>query len=228
MEVVGAGFCGDEDGGSGARAVLSGVVISQDLKFLNVVDRGKGADTAGRQFVVVDAIEKPIGAIGTGAADGERERAACGDLAVSAAGEKAVGVGLGGSASGKSGELNEIAAVERKLGNFLGSDDLPERGIGSFDGDGGGIDFHSRGNRRWRERKVQFARFIDLQTQVPVFDGLKTLKFDAERVDGNGKQGDEVVTSVIGFRFARDTGGLRDGGDRRAGDGRAGFVQDRA
>ena len=92
-------------------------------------------------------------------------------------GEKAIGVGLCGSAGGESGELDEIAAVERKLRDFLGGDDLAERRIGGFDGDGGGVDFHS-----WRRTvegesvKFEFAGFIDLQAEVLAFGGLKTLE----------------------------------------------------
>src|SRR5580700_10525598 len=70
VEIVGAGFSGDQYCGSGAGAVLGGVVVGQNFEFLNVVNRGKSPDTSGRQFVVVYSIQNPIGAIGTRAADG--------------------------------------------------------------------------------------------------------------------------------------------------------------
>src|SRR5580658_1235660 len=53
VEVVGAGFSCDQYRGSSAGAVLGGVVVRQDLEFLNVVNRRKSPDTAGRQFIVV-------------------------------------------------------------------------------------------------------------------------------------------------------------------------------
>ena len=81
VKVVGAAFGGHQHRGSGAGAVLRGVVIGQNFELLNVVDGGEGADTAGGQFVVVDAIEKPVGAVGAGAADGEGEGTAGGDFA---------------------------------------------------------------------------------------------------------------------------------------------------
>src|SRR5580700_7663078 len=69
VEVIRAGFSCDQDGGPCARAVLGGVVVGQNLEFLNVVNRRKSPDTARRQFVVVHAIQNPIGAVGARAAD---------------------------------------------------------------------------------------------------------------------------------------------------------------
>src|SRR5580698_1419151 len=53
VEVVGAGLSCDQYCGSSARAVLGGVVVGQNFEFLNIVNRRKSPDTAGRQFVVV-------------------------------------------------------------------------------------------------------------------------------------------------------------------------------
>ena len=118
-----------------------GVVVGQNLEFLNVVDGGKGADTAGGEFIVVDAIEEPIGAVGAGTADGQGEGAAGGDLAGGGVGiEETTGTSLGGGAGGQGGELYEIAAIEGELRDFLGGDDLAESRTGGFDGDGRGVD----------------------------------------------------------------------------------------
>ena len=81
VKFVGPGFCGDQHGGSGSRTVFGGVGVGQNLEFLNVIDRGENADTAGSQFVIVDAIQQPVRAVGTRAADREREGTACGHLA---------------------------------------------------------------------------------------------------------------------------------------------------
>src|SRR5580658_1060470 len=70
VEIVGAGFRGDQYCGSSAGAVFGGVIVGQNFEFLNVVNRGKSPDTARRQFVVVYAIQNPIGAVGARAADG--------------------------------------------------------------------------------------------------------------------------------------------------------------
>src|SRR5580692_7295689 len=176
MEVVGAGFRGDQHGGSGACAVLGGVVVGQNFEFLNVIDRGKSADTSGCQFVVVYAIQDPVGAVRARAADREREGAARGHFTAGGGREKAIGVRLRRCAGGESGELDEVAAVQRKLRDLFRVDDLAEGGIGGFYRYGGSGHFYRRGNRGRCERKVQFARFFDLQAQILVLDGLKTLK----------------------------------------------------
>jgi hypothetical protein len=38
MKIVCAGLSGDENGWSGSLAVLSGIVVGENLKFLDVVD----------------------------------------------------------------------------------------------------------------------------------------------------------------------------------------------
>src|SRR5271154_7121998 len=69
VELVGPGFCCDQHSWSSASSVFGGIVISQNLEFLNVIDRGKSPNTAGSQFVVVHAIKDPVGAVGTRTAD---------------------------------------------------------------------------------------------------------------------------------------------------------------
>jgi len=142
MEIVVAGFCGDKNGWSRARAVFSGIVVSENFEFLDGIDRGKNSDTAGSQFVVVVAVEEPVGAVGAGAADGKREGAARGDFAAGGAVEKAVVVSFLRGARRERGELDEVAAIERKLGHFLGGDDLAKGRISGLDRDGRARDFH--------------------------------------------------------------------------------------
>ena len=68
MEVVRSGFCGHQDGGSGARAVFGGVGVGQDFEFLDVVDLGKDPDSPGSKLIIVDAVKQPIRAVGARAA----------------------------------------------------------------------------------------------------------------------------------------------------------------
>ena len=75
--------------------------------------------------------------------------------------------------------MDEIAAVERKLRDFLRGDDLAEGRIGGFDGDGGSGHFDRRGDGTGSEGEIEFARFVNLQAEILVLDGLKTLKFDS-------------------------------------------------
>src|SRR5271154_3127062 len=95
MEVVGSGFRGQQNRWSCARAVFGGIVVGQNLEFLNGVDGRKNGDTAGGQLVVVDAINQPVRAVRTRTADGKRERTARGNFAARCAGEEAVRVGFG-------------------------------------------------------------------------------------------------------------------------------------
>jgi len=62
-EIVGCPFLVLEDGGARAAARIGRSSCRSDLEFPNVVDGRKSADTTGGQFVVVDAVEKPIGAV---------------------------------------------------------------------------------------------------------------------------------------------------------------------
>ena len=73
MKVVGTGFCRDQHGGARAGSVFGGVGVGQNLELLNVIDRRENADTASSQFVIVDAIQQPVRAVGTGATDGQRK-----------------------------------------------------------------------------------------------------------------------------------------------------------
>ena len=64
MKIVGTRLSGYQHRGSRTRAVLRGVVISQDLEFLDGVDGRQNRNAARGQFVVVIAIEQPVGALG--------------------------------------------------------------------------------------------------------------------------------------------------------------------
>jgi hypothetical protein len=181
VNVVGAGFCGDEHRRSGARAVFRRVGVGENLELLNVVDRRENADATRSQFVVVDAIEKPVGAVGTRAAYREREGTTRGHLAVTAGSEKAVGVGLGRRAGGEGRELNEIASIQRQLRYLLRGDDLTERRIGCLDNYGVACYCNGSDYRGRCERKIEFACFVDLQMEI---FGCSALK--ARRVDVHG------------------------------------------
>ena len=69
VKIIGPGFRGDHHRGSCAGTVFGGVGVGQYLEFLNVVDRGEDADTARSQFVIVDAVQQPVCAVGSGATD---------------------------------------------------------------------------------------------------------------------------------------------------------------
>ena len=168
VKIVGPGFGCDQHGGTGARSVFGGVGVGQHLELLNVIDRGKDADSARSQFVVVDAVQQPVRAVGPRAADRQRERTARGHLAVAAGGEKAIGVGLRRCARRERGELHEVAAIQGQLRHLLRGDDLAERWIGSFNrdrvaGDGHGGDDCSGHDRKSSSRasSTWSRKFLD-------------------------------------------------------------------
>src|SRR5258708_13029106 len=96
------------------------------MEFLDAIEARGNADTAGSKFVVVIAVEQPVGAVGAGAANRERVRAAGGNFAAGAAIEKAARIGFLRGAWRERGKLPEIAAVQGELGDFLRGDDLSE------------------------------------------------------------------------------------------------------
>ena len=218
VETVAAALRGDEDGGPGASAVLRGVVVGQNLEFLNVVDGRESADTTGGELVVVDAVEKPVRAVGTRAADREREGAAGGDLAARSGGEEAVRIGLGRGAGGERSELHKVPAIQGELRNFLRGDDLAEGWAGGLNGDGVGGDFDSGALRGWRQREIELTCFVDLQAQIPGDSGLEAGEVNLNGVDTDGEQRNEVMAGFISDRIARDAGALRGGRDGGSGD----------
>ena len=54
---------GDENGGTGALSVLGGVVVFQNLEFLDVVDGREDSNAAFVELVVVVTVEHPVGAL---------------------------------------------------------------------------------------------------------------------------------------------------------------------
>jgi len=90
--------------------------------------------------------------------------------------KKAVRVGGGRGSGSQRRELDEVAAVEREVGDLFGGDDLAERGIRGFDGDLGGADLDILSDRRGVEREIDFALLVDLEPDVPLLGGLEALR----------------------------------------------------
>src|SRR5258708_8912033 len=112
------------------------------MEFLDAIEARGNADTAGSKFVVVIAVEQPVGAVGAGAANRERVRAAGGNFAAGAAIEKAARIGFLRGAWRERGKLHEIAAVQGELRDFLRGDDLAEGRIGGLHGNSIGDDLN--------------------------------------------------------------------------------------
>ena len=71
MEVVGSRFRRHQDCRSRARSELSGVRVREHFELCDVVDRREHTDTAGRQFVIIHAIQQPVRAVRARAAHRE-------------------------------------------------------------------------------------------------------------------------------------------------------------
>ncbi len=226
VNVVGSRFGGDQHGRTGTRSVFGGVGVGQYLELLNVIDRGKDADAARGQFVVVDAVQQPVRAVGTRAAHRQRERTARRHLAVAARGEKAVGVGLRRRARRERGELHEVAAIQRKLRHLLRGDDLAQRWIGRLNRDRVAGNGHCRDDRSGHDRKVEFPGFIDLEPQIFGFSTLKSARVHAHVVGADRKQRYQVVARTVGLPVPRKAGRLRSSDNRRSRDNRPGFIKD--
>src|SRR6202051_3382181 len=175
MEGVAAGLGGNEDSWSRACAEFRGVVVGEHLEFVNGIDGGENADAAGGQFVVVVAVEQPVGTVGAGAADRERKRPTGRDFAACGVRKEPVGIGFRHGAGGESGELHEVAAVQGELGDLLRIDDLSESRIGGGGGGGGGGNLHGRGDGGRVQTEIELAGFVDLQAHVFGLCGLKSL-----------------------------------------------------
>src|SRR5208282_2158133 len=144
-----------------ACTVLGRVVIGQNLEFLDSVNRRQDRDAARGQFIIVDTIEQPIRFLCPRTANREGIRSARRDFAARASVEEAVWVGFLSCAGSQRRKLNEVASVQGKVRYLLGGDDLSEGGVRGLDGYFGGADFNRRGNRRWVEREIDFALFIN-------------------------------------------------------------------
>ena len=189
---------------------------------------GNNRNSAGRQFVVVVAIEQPVGTAGARSTDGERKRSAGRDFAAGAAVEEAVGIGFLGGARRESGQLNEVAAIQGELGDLLLGDDLPQAGISGLHGDFCGAYFDLRCHGSGREGEVHFAMLIHLQLDIFLFGGLEAREL---RREGCSRRREAAESeSVLNHRFSlrEKHCGLRSrpyGGSRHD---RSGLVSDRA
>ena len=164
VKLVRPRFGRHKHGRTRAGSVLRGIVIRQNLELLDGIERRQDRNAAGGQFIVVFAIEQPVGAVGARAADRQREGAARRYLAAGAGSEKAVRVGFGSRAGSQGRELDEVAAIQRKVGDLLRVDHLAQRGTRRLDRyvRGGHVD--GRTYRCDSQSEIQFAGLVYVRT----------------------------------------------------------------
>src|SRR3954452_17788737 len=78
MKLVAPRLGRDQNRWPRALAIFGGVVVGQDLEFLDGIDVGENCNSAFIQLVVVIAIEQPVRTLFTRTTDGQRERATSG------------------------------------------------------------------------------------------------------------------------------------------------------
>src|SRR5258708_3712305 len=135
MKLIRTRFCGYKNGWACASAELRRIVVGENLEFLDGIDGGQNGDTAAGKFIVVDAVQKPICALGARTADGKGVGSTGRDFAAWSAIEETTRVRLLRRTGREGGELDEITAVQRQIGNLFGRNDLAQTWIRGFNRD---------------------------------------------------------------------------------------------
>ena len=100
--------------------------------------------------------------------------------------------------------MHEVAAVQGKVGDFFGGDDLAQRRIRSLYRDLRSTDFDGRGDRRRQEAEIDLTMLVDLQPNVLLLGGLESLRLHVNRVERDRQQRDQVISVFVGLGFAGD------------------------
>ena len=102
----------------------------------------------------------------------------------------------------------------------------PSEGLAGLDSDGLAGNCHGGDYGGGHERKVEFAGFIDLQTQIFGFSALKARRIDVHGVGPDREQRDQIVSGTVRLGVSSQAGSLRGGDDGRSRDRRSGFIED--
>ena len=140
VQLVRSGFRRNQHRRTRARAIFRRVVVSENLKFLNGVNRGQNRNTARSEFGVVVVVDQPARTLLARASHRKRKRSTRRNFAAGRLGEKAVGAGLRGCTRSQGSQLHKVAAVQWEVRYFLCGDHLAEGWVRSFDSDFGGGD----------------------------------------------------------------------------------------
>ena len=73
VELIRSGFRGYQHRRTRARTVFGRVVVSENLEFLDGINRWEHCDAAGSQFVIVHTVVQPIRTAGTRSTNRQRE-----------------------------------------------------------------------------------------------------------------------------------------------------------
>src|SRR5581483_10378523 len=108
--------------------------------------------------------------------------------------EEAVGVRLLSRAGSKSSQLDEIAAVQWQFRDLFRRDHLAEGRSCGLDGDFRRADLNFLAHRSGSESEIELPVLVDLQPQIFLLGRLESLRLYTQRVSGNRKEWDQVVT----------------------------------
>lgn len=197
-------------------AILGGVSAGLDLEFLDGVDGGM--DGCGGDEVVDDGDAIERNAVLNFAS-------ACADEVFAGRGAVSGFLTLYNAGCGD-GELERVAAVERKLGHGLFADDFFDTGVVGSDGRGAGSDDNFFGDLADLEGEVGTDGDVGVDLDVVSGFGLEAGVGSGDAIGADFDELEGVVAIGIGGGVESFLGAGVDGGDGDADDGGAGSVGD--
>ena len=188
VEAVAAGFQRHGDDAAGEPAVFGGIAGGLQLEFLERFERRPGLRAGVARILIVEAIDGHVAGVGARAVD---------DVG------RAFAAFLGGLHAGHhEGEIVEVAAVERHLGNLAGRDDVAAgRGFGIEQRDGR-LHFDALADGAHLEHHVEARGLIDGEFQCGLARHLEAGLLDGHFVSAGRKAGDGVLAFRAGARSA--------------------------
>ena len=191
MEVVRAGLA-DEVDLVGAEAVLGRVGGGLFLELLDGVDRQDRGRRAERGIDVGRAVDHEVVRRRPRSHDADRVAGALAHVALLA-------VGLDG-ARAQEQQLEEVAAIQRQLGDLLFGDGLADAGAAGVEGDGVRLDFDRLGDVARLELQIDALDLIDVELDVGAQRDLEACLLGGDNIVADGQQRHDVVSLVVGRR----------------------------
>jgi hypothetical protein len=105
------------------------------------------------------------------------------------------------------GKLNEVAAVQRQIGNLLGGNHLAQGSVRSLNGYRRRRDLDAGLHGRWGELEIQFAMLVHLEPDILSRGGLEAWLFHLNVVIRHAEQGNNILASFIRGRGSSESNG---------------------
>ena len=223
---VAAGLGDDVDLSAGIAPLLGGEQVGLDLELLDRFHVGAHDDDQRQARVVVDPVVEVVVRVLPVAV---HEQLGAGSQVVGPcpAHDRAAHAGAGaGHAGTESGQLHEVASVERQILHLLLLDHAAQHGRLVFEQRRGALDEDGLAQADFQVQ-VDLGALIHLQLHARALDLAKARGFGGERVAAGLQRREDVVAVVAGRGGTADAGGLVDDHHLRGAQDRAGTVLDR-